>query len=150
MAKPVPDTVDFALVQVCRLHYARAQTLLEQIGLYRGQPPLLGALWQQEGLTHSELAERLDIQPATTTRMIQRMEKAGFVQRRQDAEDERVSRVYLTDAGRAIQEDVQRVWRQLEEETLDGLTLHERDLLRGLLLRMRDNLLRAGGKSLSV
>ena len=100
------QALDFLLGQVCRLHYVRAQGLLDAIGIYRGQPPVLYVLHEQEGLTQSELAARLEVAPATVTKMLQRLERAGFVQRQTDSEDQRVSRVYLTDAGRAIQEDV--------------------------------------------
>jgi DNA-binding MarR family transcriptional regulator len=140
--RPEPESMDFLLAQICRLHYARAHTLLEELGLYRGQPPVLHALWEREGLTHSELATRLHVQPATITKMIKRMEKAGFVVRRSDPRDQRVSRVYLTDAGRAIQAEVRQVWRVLEEETFEGFNLEERVLLRRFFLQMRENLLR--------
>jgi len=114
---PLPadsEAIGFLLVQICKLHRARAHALLEELGLYQGQPPVLFALWEQEGLTHGELAARLNIQPATMTKMIQRMERAGFIERRADSADERVSRVYLTEAGRAIQTQVKQAWRRLE------------------------------------
>jgi len=138
--------MDYLLAQVCLLHYSRAHALLEAIGLYRGQPPVLRALWEQEGLTHTELAERLHVTPATITKMIQRMEKAGFVVRKPDAEDQRVSRVYLTEAGRAIRSEVQAVWQTMEQETFDGFAEEEQTLLRRFLLRMRENLMRATGE----
>jgi DNA-binding MarR family transcriptional regulator len=135
-----PNSVDLLIAQVCRRHYRRAHDLLEEIGLYRGQPPVLRALWADDGRTHSELADRLHVRRATITKMITRMEEAGFVERRKDVEDRRVSRVYLTAAGRAIQERVQEVWRRLEGEVLAGFTPRECDLLRGFLTRIRDNL----------
>jgi len=139
--KRVSESIDFLLAQVCRLHYYRARTLLEEFGLFRGQPPLLFALWEKEGLTHSELAEHLHVQPATITKMIKRMERAGFVERRQDAEDQRVSRVYLTDAGRNIREAVEGVLRKLEEQTFAGFSSEECALLNRFLFRIRDNLM---------
>jgi DNA-binding MarR family transcriptional regulator len=137
-----PESIDFLLAQICRLHYVRAHTLLEALGLYHGQPPMLRALWEQEGMTHTELAARLHVQPSTMTKMVQRMEKAGFVERRSDPDDQRVSRVYLTDAGRAVQTEVKQVWHTLEKETFDGFTLEERVLLRRFFLQIRENLLR--------
>lgn len=134
------EALDFLLSQVCRLHYTRAQSLLEAIGVYRGQPPVLHILQEQEGLTQSELAARLDLAPATVTKMLQRLEKAGFVQRQTDAEDQRVSRVSLTDAGRAIQADVAAALGQLAQETFSDFTIEERVVLRRLLLQMRENL----------
>jgi DNA-binding MarR family transcriptional regulator len=71
------------------------------------------------------------------------MEAVGLVARKHDVEDQRVSRVYLTEAGRALQGDVEQTWRRLEEETFANFTLEERLLLRRFLLQMRENLMRA-------
>jgi DNA-binding MarR family transcriptional regulator len=138
------ESIDWLLAQVGKLHRSRAHALLEALGLYRGQPHLLRALWEQEGLTHGELAAQLRVQPATITKMIQRMEKAGFVTRHHDPDDQRVSRVYLTEVGHAVQGKVEQVWRTLEAETFAGFTLEERVLLRRFFLQMRENLTRAG------
>lgn len=135
-----PQTLDFLLAQICHLHHFRAFELLEDLGLYRGQPPVLRALWDEDGLTHTELAERLHIAPATITKMIQRMERTGFVQRKPDAADQRVSRVYLTSAGRAIQAQVEAVWAKMEAETFAGFSDKERSLLHRFMLQLRENL----------
>jgi DNA-binding MarR family transcriptional regulator len=137
--------VGFLLMQVCRLNHKRAHELLEGLGLYRGQPPLLRALHHEDGLTHSELAIHLQVTPATITKMIQRVEKAGFVQRKADESDQRVSRVYLTDAGRAVQAQMDDALQKLEAETLRGFSRRERDLLQETLLRVRENLRSAQG-----
>ena len=144
-SSPDSESLDFLLAQICRLHHARAHTLLEALGLYRGQPPMLHALWEQEGLTHGELAARLHVQPATVTKMIQRMERTGFVECKPDAQDQRVSRVYLTDAGRAIQTEVKQVWRTMEDETFAGFTPEERVWMHRFFLHMRENLIRVAG-----
>ena len=141
-----PETLDFLLAQVCHLHHSRAHKLLEAIGLYRGQPLVLRALWEQEGLTHTDLAQRLHVAPATVTKMLQRMENAGFVVCKPDAEDQRVSRVYLTGAGRAIQTEVEAVWQTMEQETFGGFTPEEHASLRRFLLHIRENLVRATGE----
>ncbi len=136
------ESIDRLLAQICRMHYSRARELLHGIGLYRGQPPLLETLHEQEGLTHTELAARLGVVPATVTRMLQRMEKAGFVVRQPDPEDQRISRVYLTDAGREIRAEMRALLRSLAADTFAGFTLEERVLLRRLLLQVHDNLAR--------
>jgi DNA-binding MarR family transcriptional regulator len=137
------ESMEYLLGQVCKLHHARAHALLETLGLYRGQPRLLGALYQDEGPTHGELAEHLRVTPATITKMIQRMEKAGFVERRADPADQRVSRVYLTGAGHAVRAAMDEALETLEEESLAGLTEVERGQLYQFLLSVRDNLIRA-------
>ena len=144
MSKPNrPKTMDFLLANICHLHHMRARQLFEAIGLHRGQPQVLLALWEQEGLTQTELAGRLKITPATVTKMLQRMEKTGFIQRKPDAQDQRVSRVHLTPAGRAIRRDVESVWKTMEAETFANFTVEERGLLRRFLLQMLENLLTA-------
>lgn len=142
-----PDTLDSLLAQNCHLHHMRAYQLFEAVGLYRGQPPVLFSLWEQEGQTQTELADNLRIAPATITKMLQRMERAGFVQRKVDPEDQRVSRVYLTEAGRAVKSQVEAIWKTMEEETFANFNEEERDLLRRFLLRIRQNLLAATGEA---
>jgi MarR family transcriptional regulator, organic hydroperoxide resistance regulator len=136
------DTLDHLLAQVSRLHHARAFALFETIGLYRGQPPLLGLLAEQEGLPHSELARRLGITPATISKMLDRMEKTGFVTCKPDPEDQRVSRVYLTERGHAVQGEMHHLFDTLQQETFAGFDEQECVLLRRFLLQLRANLLR--------
>ncbi len=150
MKSPIePETLDFLLANVCHLHYSRAHQLLDALGLYRGQPPVLHALWEQEGLTQTELAALLENTPATMTVMLQRMEKAGFIQRKPDAADQRLTRVYLTDSGRAVKEQVEAVIKQMEAETFSGFDEEERLLLRRFLAQMRDNLQKATCEEIS-
>jgi MarR family transcriptional regulator, organic hydroperoxide resistance regulator len=139
---PETESLDVLFAQICRLKHARVQSLLEALGLYEGQPALLRSLWAQEGLTHAELARRLRVRPATVTKMIQRMEKSGFVERRPDPSDQRLSRVYLTGAGRSSQVAVRQVWRTLEKDAFSGLTDDERVQLQHFFQKIRENLLR--------
>jgi DNA-binding MarR family transcriptional regulator len=141
-----PETIDLILANVAHLHRTRIHQLLETLELYQGQPPVLRELWKQEGLPQNELALRLKITPATVTRMLQRMEKSGFIRREPDPLDQRVTRVYLTAAGRAIQGQVESIFCTLEAETFGGLNPEELALLRGLLLHLRENLLRVTGE----
>jgi DNA-binding MarR family transcriptional regulator len=138
--KPWQETTGYFLAQTCKLLRTRAHALLEEIGLYRGQQFVLHALWAEEGITHSELAERLHVRPATMTNMLKRMEKAGLVERRQDMADQRVSRVFLTDAGRDIREQVEEVWEELEGQAFVGFSPEECALFARLLRRIRENL----------
>lgn len=133
-------TIGYALTHVCKAHYRRARAMLDEIGLYRGQQFVLCALWDKEGLTHSELADRLHVHPATVTNALKRMERAGFLERRADPKDQRVSRVYLTDAGRDIRGAVERIWTELERVTFEGFSEEERSTLEEFLERVRKNL----------
>ncbi|MHB9033054.1 MAG: MarR family winged helix-turn-helix transcriptional regulator [Anaerolineae bacterium] len=141
-----PKSIDWLLAQVCHHHYARAQELLDKIGLYRGQPPLLHAVWEQEGITHTELAARLQNKPATISRMLHRLEKAGFILLQPDESDQRISRVFLTAAGRNVLAQIDVVHDQIQAETFSGLSAAELEQIQDYLTRMRDNLLHFKGE----
>jgi DNA-binding MarR family transcriptional regulator len=68
------------------------------------------------------------------------METAGWIVRRPDPDDRRVSRVYLTDAGRALQDSASSLWHDLELQTFAGLTSEQVDSLWNVLLQIRENL----------
>ena len=139
-ATSLKDTVSYMLAQVCKLHRQRADNFLNEIGLHVGQEMFLTALWEQEGITQSELAEQLLLQPATVTNTLRRLERDGLVDRRTDPDDQRVSRVYVTGKGRALEAPVRGKWSQLESESFAGLSAEERMLLRRLLLQVYRNL----------
>jgi DNA-binding MarR family transcriptional regulator len=141
-------SVDLLLAEVCRLHYARIRTEMQRLGLHRGQPRLLRLLWEREGRTHSELARALHVQPATTTKMIQRMERAGFIRRVSDPHDERVSRVVLTEKGREVENEVNRALQGIERDALGRMSDDRCGLLRGLLEELRENLLASSRESI--
>lgn len=101
---------------------------------------LLMLLWEQDGQTQSQLAEKMDVQLPTLSKMLRRMESNGLVEKREDAADSRVSRVFLTAASRQLQQELTHIWQLLEEQTLANLTTDERILLRRLLLQVHNNL----------
>jgi DNA-binding MarR family transcriptional regulator len=138
--QPGRERIGQLLAKVCELKHRRMHELLDSLGLYEGQPAMLRALWAQDGMTQSELSEQLRRCPSTITKMVQRMEKAGFVERKPDADDERLSRVYLTGAGRDIQSAVEDVWRVFEEQAFADFSPEELATFRGLLLRVRRNI----------
>lgn len=134
------EEVVHAIGRVCGLKFQRMHEMLDALGLYHGQPPVLFTLWHEDGLTQSELSDRINRSPSTTTKTVQRMEKAGFLERRPDPEDERVSRVYLTQAGRDIKADVEAVWRALGDELFADFTDEEVTTFYALLQRVHRNM----------
>jgi DNA-binding MarR family transcriptional regulator len=134
------ETVSFLLAQVCKLFRQKVQIHLSDLGLHVGQEKVLLHLWRQDGLTLSEMAEQLCVQPATVTTMLNRMIKARLVEKRQDTEDRRVSRVYLTAYGRSLHQPLTEIWADVEAMLLLDLTREEQILLRRLLLQVYQNL----------
>ena len=137
---PLPETMSYLLAQVCKLHRQRADQLLNEIGLHVGQEMLLCALWETEGVTQTDLAERLGVQPATVTNMLSRLESSGLVERTPDSDDQRVSRVFPTTEGRRRRTRVEQQWDLLEKASFAGIAAQERAVLHSILSRVLGNL----------
>lgn len=132
--------VSFLLVQAAKAHRSVVATALAELDLYIGQDLLLFQLWEEEGMAQHELADRLNVEPSAVTKMLKRMEAAGWIERRSDATDARVSRVFLTEQGRALEEPVRDIWCRTEAHMLDGFASEEKLLFRRMLRDIRDNL----------
>ena len=89
-----------ALTQAARSMRTVLTRNLTASGLYAGQDGVILALSASDGLPAGTLAQKLGVKAPTMTRTIGRMEAQGFVERRPDAEDARLTKVYLTEHGR--------------------------------------------------
>jgi len=136
------------IAMVSRLHASRTDRLMERIGLYRGQAILLIILSREDGQTHSALAERLEITPAAVTKVIKRLEKMNYLERRSDPADERISRVFLKEDGWAVIHQIYAIFRQRDACVLYGFTAEEEQMLDQLLRRVYGNLSEANCESL--
>ena len=136
----IQETTGFHLALVCRSRRNLIATTVEPFGLYAGQDLIMVQLWNEEGLTQSHLAERVGIEVSTMTKALQRLERYGFVERRQDTQDTRVWRVFLTEQGRALRPTVTEKWNQAEQLTFVGFTTEEQALLVSFLQRIEKNL----------
>jgi len=140
--KPEYESINFLLNMVCRAQRGTMSDALAEIGLYAGQEMFLWHLWRQDGLTQSQMVERMCVQPPTVSKMLDRLERTGLVERRPDSEDSRISRVYLTEQGHRSQRAVRDIWTDLEQRIVAGLNVEERIVLRRLLLQVHENLTR--------
>ena len=132
-----------AVFRLSRMHRTMAGRLLRDLGLAPGQELLLLQLWDRDGCSQADLVERLGIDPSTVTKMLQRLERDGWVRREPSPDDGRVTLVALTPAGRDLRAAVTDIWRRLEHESVKTLADDERaELLR--LLRKVEAGLRAG------
>ena len=136
----IDHTYGLLIARMAHIHRIRLDEYLSKHNLHVGQEMLLKYLWNQDGLSQKEIGEFMGIQSATVTRMVIRMERSGFVERRTDPDDQRVSRVYLTDSGRSLQRAVEQGWMAIEQQILAGFSLEERLLLRRYLEQIYRNL----------
>src|SRR5574337_2204014 len=112
------DNIGVLLAHICKAQRNLAEAEFNKLGLHAGQERVLLGLMDQESVCQSDLVTHLCIEPPTVTKMLQRMEKAGLVERRQDDQDGRVSRVNATAMGKALQQPILQVWDNLEERML--------------------------------
>ncbi|SES44140.1 MarR family winged helix-turn-helix transcriptional regulator [Psychrobacillus sp. OK032] len=120
-----------------RRQYSEA---LRELDLHVGQDNLLCKLWTADDITQMQLTELLNCEPSTVTNMVKTLEKKGFVYRKKDPVDGRVSRVYLTEKGLAVREPITQIWRKQQDKLLKGLTAENRELLNKFLQQMEKNL----------
>lgn len=114
---------------------ARVRTL----GMTSPQARLLLILHVNEGENQGFYAERLEVEPISLTRMIDRMEEAGLLERRRDPADRRAWRLFLTDRSRQLIDQVRDCLNGLEDEMLTGLDTAQRAALAGMLETIRVN-----------
>jgi len=94
----------------------RAKELLAKHDVTPVQYAALCVLWEGDGQTGAELGARLVIDSATMTGVIDRLERAGVVERRPDGDDRRIYRLYLTERGRALRKPLDLAMTQLNNE----------------------------------
>ena len=114
--------------------------MLRELDLHVGQDNLLCKLWTANEITQMQLTELLNCEPSTVTNMVKTLEKKGFVYRKKDPVDGRVSRVYLTEKGLEVREPITQIWRKQQDKLLKGLTAENRALLNEFLQQMEKNL----------
>lgn len=102
-------------------------------GIGRGQGLVLRTLAENDGMTQTEIAEKLDIRPSSLGELVVKLEENGFVERRQNENDKRVINVYLTEKGRGIEKEFINLRQQSAESWCAGLSENEKALLSELL-----------------
>lgn len=132
--------VSHALFRAGRLHRVLAGTLLRRVGLYPGQEILLMLLWDEDHRAQADLVRALALDASTVTKMLQRLEQAGFVVRTPSPADRRASIVSLTDAGHTLRNQVADLWYELEQDATTLLSDEETTAVTTLLNQIEEGL----------
>jgi MarR family transcriptional regulator, transcriptional regulator for hemolysin len=128
------------IMDVARMLRTYADQRARQFGISRAQWIVLMRLDRSEGLKQSELAEVLDLQPISLTRLLDRLADNGLIERRPDPNDRRANRLYLTPAARPLLEQLVELGRDLMDDVLAGLNAKAHERLLSDLQLMKDNL----------
>jgi MarR family transcriptional regulator, transcriptional regulator for hemolysin len=119
--------IGFLISDVARLMRTAFDRRVRRLGLTRSQWLVINRLHRRPGATQSELADMLEVEKATAGRMVDRMEKKGWVARRPDASDRRVNRLFLTAEADLIQVQLAQIAERTVDDALDLLSTHERE-----------------------
>ena len=120
-AQPINREVAFTIMDVARLLKTFADQQARQYGMTRAQWAVLVRLDRSEGLQQSELAELLDLQPISLTRLLDRLAENKLIERRADPNDRRANRLFLTPAARPLLERLSELGTDMMSTVLEGL-----------------------------
>ncbi|WP_440070998.1 MarR family winged helix-turn-helix transcriptional regulator [Streptosporangium sp. OZ121] len=128
------------MANATRGHRVLLANLLGEIDLYPGQERVMIALWDNGPQSQNSLARIIGIDVSTMTKTLQRLERSGFVSRRPDVANRRISIVDVTPRGHALRPEVDRVLAEVHRRMTRGLTARQIEELLALLSVVRGNL----------
>jgi DNA-binding MarR family transcriptional regulator len=143
MALMVSDSIErmgFLIHDVQRLLRKRFDARASDVGLSAAQWRLMVRVAKEEGVAQARLAELLEIEPISVSRLIDRMEEGGWIERRQDATDRRVRTIHPTSKAREVYAEVKALAGEIYEESLRGVSAETRRGLISGLEAMVENL----------
>lgn len=131
------ETVSYLLAKVTTAFRNSLERHMGAIGLHGGQIFVLFELWKQDGLRQIDIVDRLNLSAPTVTKMLDGLIEINLVTRNKVDGDNRSKRIFLTERGRDMREEIEAQWIELEENCLSGLTETERLVLFDLLGKLR-------------
>jgi len=129
----------FTLGELHRLVRAYADRQAARYGMTRAQWAVLAKVERYEGLKQSELADMMDMQPITLTRLIDKLCDNGWIERRGDDKDRRVNRLYLRKAARPLLLKLAELRSELTATALDGINPADAQRLLTQLEQIKEN-----------
>jgi DNA-binding MarR family transcriptional regulator len=135
----------FLIHDVSRLRRVVVDRALKPLGITRSQWWVLAFLSRRDGMTQTALAADLDLTKVAIGGLLDRMEAAGFVERRADASDGRARRVYLTRAGSKMVITIRENVEQIELQILENVSEDALNQAAATLLTIKETLLELAG-----
>lgn len=135
------ESLGYLVADLTRLLRRIFDRRVAHLGLTRSQWRALKRLERTEGVSQVELAEQLEMEPIAVGRVVDRLHKAGFVERRADPSDRRVWRLHLLPPSARVTGQVEAVAKVLRQEAWAGISAAELAAALSVLERVRDNLI---------
>ena len=134
------DSLQSLFLKTTHMYFGRAYDALREMDVHPRQVPMLHLLGKKEGLSQREISQEMKIKPPTVAVSIKRMEKSGLIIRRTDEKDQRMSRIYLSQKGRELTENVQKMVEDSENAIFRGFSESEICLMKRFFKQMIENL----------
>jgi DNA-binding MarR family transcriptional regulator len=134
----IEESLGYLVNRVARSMAHRLAESMRPQGIGIGQWAVLLFLWARDGMTQAELARDVAIEPPTMVRTIDRLVRDGLVRRGPDPADGRLSRIFLTDRGRSLRDELVPMAVAVNEATLSRLSEGEGRTLRRILTKLTD------------
>jgi len=131
----------FLVTDVTRLLRTIFDRRAARFGLTRAQWRALKRLHHEQGITQNELAEYLEMEPIAVGRVLDRLQKAGFVERRADPQDRRCWRLHLTTKANAVVDDMEKISAELFKQAQRGVSAADMKIMLDAFARMKQNLI---------
>ena len=135
-------SVGFLISDTARLTRTVFDRRVRRLGLTRAQWLVLARLHRRPGASQSDLAEMMEVEKASAGRMIDRLERKGWVERRADPADRRINRLYLTPDAERVRQRMWAVAEQTVDDALCDLSAEQAEQLAELLLTVKARLVR--------
>nr|WP_205762627.1 MarR family transcriptional regulator [Aneurinibacillus aneurinilyticus] len=100
------------------------------------QYALLHLLWEKDGQHGAELGERMRLDSATITGLLDRLTHSELVERRPDPKDRRMNRIHITEKGRTLEKKLKKEMEDINRTILANFTQEEADVLKNMLSRL--------------
>ena len=136
------SSISWLLADASRLIRKLADRRLGTIGVTRAQWQALANLRRMGPMTQAALAEVMEVETATIARLIDRLEAAGLIARKAEAQDRRVKLVTMTDKATAIMDEMGVIGQKLRDDMLVDLSPSELEALIGTLATIKSRLIR--------
>ena len=133
-------SIGFLLGDSSRLLRKRFDRLARSFGMTRAQWRVIAVLRRDEGINQTAMADIMDIEPITLGRHIDRLEEAGWVERRPDPDDRRVWRIFLTDKVQPVLKEMENIAIEVRNDALVDFSSKERERFIDNLIRVKSNL----------
>ncbi len=136
----IDDCLGFIANRLVRVFQKAFDKKLVKYNLTSAQFCVLAKLFEEEGMTQTELANRLYIESPTLVRTLDRLEAAGIIERRRSPKDRRAYHIYLTAKGKGLRDLVDEVGFEVHREATKGLTKKQAENLKTALFKIWHNL----------